>query len=140
MDVPHDRDDQTELPEPIKISWTGRLRDRVNERNWDYVCNSGRDEDGEWIISDDADPYSVAAYRALSRLKTKVVIETAEEAYAVHGTLSHYTDPADVTWLNPRAAKSARRVQAEVRSSLDDLDRVEVERSGLTHINVEVDE
>jgi len=138
MSIPLDKSEQTELPEAIKVDWNGRLRGRVAERQFDYVHNSGRDDDGDWIVDDDADPYSLSAWRTLKRLDTRIVIETAEEAYSIHGTLAHYTDPTAITWLNPMSAKSARRVRSEIREKLNALDGVEANRDGLTHVDIEV--
>lgn len=139
MNIPFDKSEQTELPETIKVDWDGRLRSKVEDRQFDYVHNSGRDDDGNWIVDDDADPYSMSSYRALERLDTRIVIETFEEAYSVHGTLAHYTDPTSVTWLNPMSAKSARRVRSEIRDRLNAIDGVEAERDGLTHVDIRFD-
>lgn len=141
MEIPFDRDDQTELPEEIRVDFDGRLRARVQERHHDYCHNSGRDDEGEWIVSDDTDPYTLAAYRTMDRFDTRLAIETVEEAYAVHGTLAHYTEAGKhgVTWLNPMSAKAARRVRAEIREKLNALDGVTAEKSGLVGVGIELD-
>jgi hypothetical protein len=123
------RDAQTELDEPITIRWTGRLRGRIQERQWDYVAS--KNDDGEWVVAeehygDDADDLkqcNALAYRALTRQKTNVVIETVDEAKAVYRVLDYYKDGAGrhgITWMNGPMEKAARRVRREIRVGLDE--------------------
>lgn len=131
------------LPAPIKIRWRGSLRDRVGERQWDMGAT--RNEDGEWVPDPDArDEWAPAAYAALSRQKTNVVIKTVEEAEAVYATLGYYASgdgPGGITWMNAAMAKSARRVRREIEDGLKGMDGVEVDivRTGpITRIEVTV--
>lgn len=114
LDIPHDVEDQEELPQPIKVNWTGRLRGRIQERHWDYAATKDGDE---WVVSDDADPKAAAVYRALTRQKTNVVIKTVEEAYAFYSTMGHYRAGGGhegITWMNGMMVKVAKRVSDEV--------------------------
>ncbi len=127
-DVSVDREEQTELDDPIKVRWTGRLRARIQERQWDYVAT--KNDEGEWVVAeehygDDADPLkrcNALAYRALTRQKTNVVMETVDEAQAVYRVVSYYTDGAGrhgITWMNGAMQSSARRVSREIRDGLE---------------------
>jgi len=115
------REDQEELDEPIKVRWTGKLRGRVQNRQWDYIHNSGKDEDGEWIISEDAEPWNIACWRTLKRQKTNVVIETVEEANAMLRIMGYYEDgagPNGITWMDGPMVEVAKRVVREIREGL----------------------
>lgn len=127
-DVDVEREAQTELAEPMKIQWTGKLRGRVQERQWDYAASK---VDGEWVVdpdlkaedADDLKQCNALAYRALTRQKTNVVLETIEEAQAVYRVLDYYADgagPHGITWMNGPMQKSVRRVRREIREGLDE--------------------
>ena len=128
-DVAVEREEQTELDEPITVRWhqETKLRSRVQERQWDYAASK---VDGEWVVDpdlygDDADDLkqcNALAYRALTRQKTNVVMETVDEAQAVYRVLDYYTDGAGkhgITWMNGPMAKAARRVSAAIRNELE---------------------
>lgn len=126
-DVDVAREEQTELVEPIVIRWTGKLRGRVQERQWDYAASK---VDGEWqvdpdLYAEDADNLKQCnglCYRALTRQKTNVVLETVEEAQSLYRVLDYYRDGAGkrgITWMNGPMQKSARRVSREVREGLE---------------------
>lgn len=123
---PWDREEQTELPEPIKVRFTGKLRTRINERQSDYVGKYDRDT-GEYDEDPDTEVYEVSQFRPFMRQKTNVVIETEEEAYAVLGLMSYYSAPG-ITWMNGPMRESAKRVCREIRTTLDEMG-VDVEHS-----------
>ena len=126
-DVSVDRDAQTELDDPIKVRWTGRLRGRIQERQWDYAATK---IDGEWVADPELDEQddmlkrcNGLAFRALSRQKTNVVCETVEEAQALYRVLDYYKDGAGrhgITWMNGPMQKSVRRVRREIREGLEE--------------------
>ena len=111
-------DEQHKLEDPIKVRFTGRLRDRINERTWDYA---GKKVDGEWVADPDGDPYEVSQYRCFHRQKTNVVIKTVEEAYSFYNSMGHYASGAGregITWMNGPMAKAAKRVRREVMDGM----------------------
>jgi len=107
-DIPLERDEQTPLDEPIKIRFTGRLRGRITERHGAYT-------------SDEANrshtPRAVSVYRALTRQKTNVVLETVEESEAFVAEMHHYCDPS-ISWMNGAMVRCARRVRSEAKHEL----------------------
>jgi len=118
------RKEQTELDEPIKIRFEGRLRDRINERGWDSVQTwegdgspTDDDADGEWVVDEDAEEYLKSVYRPVFRQKTNVVFETVEEATSFHSSMTHYS-MGGVTWMNGMMRKSIRRVLTELREQM----------------------
>lgn len=126
-ELPEDRGEWQDLPEPIKIRWTGKLRSRVQERQWDYAATK---EDGEWVADDDADPKPAGSYLALTRQKTNIVLERVEEAQALYWTIGYYADNGasrhGITWMNGPMVDAAWRVRDEIVSRLDDMDGIEV--------------
>lgn len=110
------REEQTELDEPIKIRFGGRLRDIINERTWDSVCTK---QDDEWVIDTDAEEYMKNQARPVRRQKTNVVFETVEEASAFHHSMGHYATDG-VTWMNGMMRKSIRRVRRELRQEMEE--------------------
>lgn len=105
------REEQTELAEPIRIGFRGRLRDRIAGRLMDQTLDYN--PDGEDTFGDDVEENLKSQYRAFRRAKTKVVIETVEEAACVHSGLAHYATPG-ITWMNGIQVKAARRVRREI--------------------------
>lgn len=136
-DIPMELEEQDELPSEIKFSWQGKLRSRVTQRQREYSCTQGRDDDGNFIIDEDAEPYAVAAFRTLRRQKTNVVIKTVEEAYALHRSMAHYADDTagGVTWMNGPMTESAKRVQEKILNALSEMDGVEYEMGGVGMLN-----
>lgn len=127
-DYPIARSEQTELDSPIKVRWTGKLRSRVQERQWDRTA---RKVDGEWIVDpdlmgEDADSLAKCSgltFRALSRQKTNVVVETVEEARAVYRVMDRYKNGAGrrgITWMNGSMENTARRVRSNIRTELEE--------------------
>ena len=110
------REDQTELDEPIKIRFEGRLRSRINERGWDSVQTK---VDGEWVVAEDAEEYLKSVYRPVFRQKTNIVFETVEEATSFHSSMEHYAMDG-VTWMNGMMRKSIRRVRSELREEMEE--------------------
>jgi len=106
---PVDQSEQTQLAEPIKVRFTGKLRTRIQERHGEYT----RNEDNPSY-----DGMTISVHRTLSRQKTNVVCETIEEAEAFIHTMEHYAMPG-VHWMNGPMVKTARRVKREVREALD---------------------
>lgn len=129
-DVDVDREAQTELTDPIRVSWNQKtkMRSRVQERQWDYAASK---VDGEWVVdpdlrADDADALKKCnglAYRVFGREKTNVVMETVEEAQAVYRVLDYYADgagPHGITWMNGPMEQSVRRVRRAIREALSE--------------------
>lgn len=127
-DVSVERDSQTELDDRIKVRWTGKLRGRVQERQWDYTATK---VDGEWVVdpdlydedADDLKQCNALAYRALTRQKTNVVCETVDEVQAVYRVLDYYNDGAGrrgITWMNGPMEQTAKRVQRELSEQLSE--------------------
>lgn len=86
-----------DLDEPIKFSWTGKARRRIEGANRDFDS-----EKSDRIV------------RTLSRLKTRVVIESVEEAAALAGEMADYEGEAGDggrVWVNGSAAASCKRVR-----------------------------
>lgn len=131
--IAEDRTEWRELPEPLKFRWQGRLRGRIQERQWDYAATKDGDE---WVVDDDAEPRAKGSYLALTRQKTNVVIETVEEAQALYSTMGHYCAGGGregITWMNGMMVKSAKRVRSEIVSGLQEMDGVE---AGVNHEGV----
>lgn len=122
MALEADPDKQTELDEPIKFQWQGRLAGRVCERQLDYAGKWDSDDE-TWSEDEDADPLPRLTFRVLTRHKTVVEIRTAEEAQALHETMSYYSNGAGkhgITWMNGAMQESARRVMRKTREGLDE--------------------
>lgn len=125
-DVDVDRDAQQDLAETITVRWTGKLRDRVQQRMAGYVLKGvdSREVDPS-LFEDDADRVDkcqLLAHRALGRQKTNVVCETVEEVRALYQVLDYYsyaTGPMAVSWVNGPMAKAAWRVRQDLDSALE---------------------
>lgn len=103
---------QTVLDEPLKIALTGKLRDRVGERQGQYVPS---------VDSNDYDAYSASCYRVFFREKTNLVMETEEEVYWLLRVIDWYATPG-ITWMNGPMLKAAQRVDREVRDYAEQRD------------------
>jgi len=126
-DVSVEREEQTELDEPFKIAWSGKLRATVQQRQSDQVVavnDKGENVVSERCYGEDADDLiqcSALTYRALDRYKTIIVLETVDEARAVYRILDYYKDGAGtngITWVNGAQQSSVRRVRREIREAL----------------------
>ncbi|WP_373189955.1 hypothetical protein [Halolamina sp.] len=113
--------EHTRLETPIKVKWRGAARAKI---------------EGHCLDADT--PSAELVVEATSRLKTRLVCRTAEEAAAVLSQLSRY-GPGRV-WLNPNQSRTLRRVETEVTDALEErqFDVVQSDRGLYTVFEVPV--
>lgn len=129
-DYPVAKSKHRTLETPLKIEWqqSSDIRARIQTRLHDYCSwNTPEDDDGNrlyeqsTLADEQSEPRAAVAQRTLGRLKTKVVIESVEEATALHNELDWYADGAGkrgITWMNGMMEKSVRRVRSEIVAGL----------------------
>lgn len=99
----------TELEQPIKITWTGYARSRISEYVADY---DPANHEGSVMCPE-------RFGKAVNRQKTNLVVRTVEEAEAVRAELQGY-DCDQRTWMNGSQDSSLRLVEGKLDAAMEE--------------------